>query len=691
MARHLAVASSAQPARYEPPLHSERRRAGFLGRLLSSIRRHWRLFTGVLSACVVLVTIGTLLVPKQYTATVKMIVGSAQNTEQKNSTSPTNGSPELQSAGLSADTFADLIQDGPVVDKVIDTLKLGQSRAALLGRIAVKAEPNTSIISLSATWGNPTQAAAIANTFASVFTDRDKDLVSSRAVAAEANLQSAVSNAQNALEQANGALSTYQAGSKLEELQDDEKQAQAQLSSTQAQIATTPATIAGQQATDVNPASTELRQQLAETEMQLATARQRYTAKYPALIALEQQRDELQHQIAAEPATVAGQVIAVPNPVYQQLSQQAITLRSQIQRDDVQIAQQEQQSKALGAASAAPAQTTQLGLLQERAQQASDTYKALEQKYNDAVVAANSAVSDVSIVQPADSNNVSVRPNLVLNIVASIVAGLILALLAVAIANAIRRRIREESDVERMLGLPVIAHIPSMTTDDQRALPWLQTVTLEAFLHLCASLRILGRKCESHVIVITSPEKGDGKTTIAYHLASAMSRIRPHVLLIDADMRCPALHLQANVTNGLGLSDILSGQRSFDQVVVHYTATLDVLTAGTLAPNPLELAQAASLDDLLDLARERYDCVIIDTPALTHVVDPVLIAARADSTALVLSANNSHEGAAAQAAARLRSLGIDNILGVIMNRIKTKFADYGDYLASGQPSLKSIY
>jgi capsular exopolysaccharide synthesis family protein len=455
-------------------------------------------------------------------------------------------------------------------------------------------------------------------------------------------------------------------------------------------MAALPATIAGQQDTDVNPATTELRQQLAEAQMQLATARQRYTDKYPAVVALEQQRDQLQRQLASEPVTVAGQTIAIPNPVFQQLSQQAATLRSHIQGDIAQIAELQRRRSALAPAIAAlPAQTTQLGLLAERAKLASDVYKALEQKYDDAVVSSNSAISDVTVVQAAESDNASVSPNLAFNIIASIVIGLMLALLAVAIANATHRKIREDRDVEHVLGLPVIAHIPSLPKQNQPALPWLQTATLEGFLQLCASLRILGRKSGTHVIVITSPEKGDGKTTIAFYLASAMSKVRSRVLLVDADMRCPATHVQAKIENSAGLSEILSGQRPFDEVVVHYTATLDVLTAGALPANPVALAESAAFDELLDLARDRYDCIIIDTPALTPVVDSALIATRADSTAIVLSANNSHEGAAGQAVARLRALGIDNILGVIMNRTKAQFPDYSDYFVSAQRALPS--
>jgi polysaccharide biosynthesis transport protein len=681
MRRHPLVAASLSPPELYASAYEAKRsgKAPYILRILTRIRTHWRLFAGVFFACVALATVGTLLVPKQYTATVKMIVAN----------SPIATDAEQSNPSLTADTIADLIQDASVAQTVIDTLKLHRSRAQLLSHIAVKELPKTPIISLSATWASPEQAASIANEFAAVFINRDRELVGAQAVSAQTYLQNALSKAQTALQQANSALSSDQAKSRVEDLQDDLEQAQAQVASTQAQMAAMPPTIVGQQATDANPASTALQQQLSETELQLATARQRYTDKHPTVVALEQQRDQLERQLAAQPVTVTGQVISVPNPAYQQLSQQMETLRSRITSDSAQIAQLNRRG-TLAPVSSQKSQSAQSGLPEERAKLASDVYNALEQKYDDATVAASSAISNLTVAQPAESDNVKVSPNLVVNVIASVVIGIILGLLAVAIANATQRRIREDGDVERALGLPVIAHIPSLTEQHRRALPWLQTMTVEAFLHICASLQILGRKSGTSVIVITSPEKGDGKTTITYHVASAMSRVRSRVLLIDADMRSPATHLHAKIKNGPGLSDVLRGRRSFDQVVVHHTATLDVLTAGALPINPVALAESTPLDDLLVLARERYDCVIIDTPALSPFVDAGLIAMRADSTALVVSAKNSDERAAARAVARLRALGIDNILGVIMNRTGTKFTDYGrysDYLISTSPAL----
>lgn len=707
-------ADSSQPALYEPTAETsmQYRDLAYAGRLFSGIRSHWRLFIGVFVGFVVLVTVATLLVPKQYTATVKMIVGGVQTQDEadaKYSSLPVLNALALQNSTESSDTVAELVQEGPVLDKVIDTLKLNMGPDQLLSHVSVKPVLNTAVLSLSVTWRNRERAALVANVFSQAFVERERTLIGSQAVAAQGYLREAITNAQNSLQQANGALASYQAKfqiaditsqtqallqnleskeSKIDELTDDEKQAQAQLASAQSLLSSTPATVPGQQTTDVNPATTQLRQQLADAEVQLATARQRYTDKNPTVITLKQQVDQLARQLAAEPATVSGGTVDVPNPVYQQLSQQSATLQGQIQGDAAQIKELTAQRKALAPAIAAlPAQTAKLGFLQERAKLASDVYTALEQKYDDAVVAANSAISDVTVVQPASAQEAIPSPNLLFNMLASVVIGLILAVLAVVVKDALERHVREDKDVERTMGLPVIAHIPNMTAKDVRALPWLQTVTAEAFLHLCASLRILGQKSNVRVVAVTSPRKGEGKTTVAYQLACAMSRIRRSVLLIDADMRCPAAHKQAQIENARGLSDVLSGSATFEESVVEFTPTFHILTAGRPPQNPVGLIEANGFDDVLRRAREQYECVIVDTPALSPVVDAALIAARADATAIVLSTNESHEGEARTAATRLRSLGVDNVIGVILNRTKTKFSDYSDYFASEPRSL----
>jgi len=585
MVRHLlSVASSSPPLQYDPTQQAK-----------PVVRTHWRLFAGVFFACLALVMLATLILPKRYTATVKLLVGSIQT------------AAGAKGNALSYNTIVDVVREGTVVKRVIDTLKLDEKSAQLRDRIKVNVVPNTPIVGLSATSRSPEQAAAIANTFAAALIDRDRELAGARGVAAQAHLQTALYKAQNALQQADSVLATYQAKnaaeSKLATLIDDREQAEAQLRNTLAQIAVVPPTVAGEQITDVNPAFSELRQQLSETETQLATARTRYTDQNPALISLERQRNALLRQVGREPGTVAGRTIAVPNPIYQQLSQQAATLRSNIAQDIVQIAELQHRREALVPTLAAlPTDATELQTLQERAATASDVYKALQQKYDDAVVAADSAVSDVTVAQPAEPDDVTVSPNVVFNAVAGIVFGLISALFAVAIANYLKRRNARKDDVESALDGPVAGRL---------LMPYLQTGVSGRLPQLDAALKVLQSKSGNRAIVITGQENADALTTIPYDVAAAMSQIVSRVLLVDADMRSASIYL----------SEILSGQRRLDQAVVHYTGTLDVLTVGSPSPNSHAISDSQALDKLIDLTGECYDCVIVDKRVLVPSID----------------------------------------------------------------------
>ncbi len=185
----------------------------------------------------------------------------------------------------------------------------------------------------------------------------------------------------------------------------------------------------------------------------------------------------------------------------------------------------------------------QFATLQERAKLASGVYNSLQQKYNDATIAKTTALSDIVITQEATPESAVARPRLSINLAIGIIVGLLLACVAVFIKDALERPVRETNQ-PRVLGLSVIARIPSFDGTKPRMLPWVQSMTIEAFLHLCVTLR-LRTKRDLRTLAITSPCRGDGKSTVAFHLAKAMANLEPRVLLIDADMRKPVLHLYA--------------------------------------------------------------------------------------------------------------------------------------------------
>jgi succinoglycan biosynthesis transport protein ExoP len=681
------------------------RELAYVGRFWDAIKTHRKVFSSVAIGFVLLTAIVSIMTPKQYTAVAKLIVGGTPNqaaSQDKATGLPVLNALALQSADLSSDTFAELMQEGPVADQVISKLNLSVGRERLLNRVAVKPVLNTAVLSLSAKWSNPQTAAEIANTFATVFVEHDRNLVRSQAVEVQERLKTAIADARVRLQSANDELARYQSAKqitdaptatqslmgraagidlKLDQVRQDARQAAGQLASAQGQLAGVPATIAGQQASEANPTTLQLRQQLADAEVALATAQQKYTDRHPTVIGLRHQRDQLRAEIAALPTSVASGVTLVPNPIHQQLQTQVDTLSAQLQGDVAQERELTRQRLALAPAiKRLPADVANLSFLQQRATMAAGVYNVLQQKQNDAVVAADAAISDVAVVAPASASDVSVSPNVVMNVAASVPLGLALAAIIVAILELLQQRMRNDADVLRAVGLPVIAHIPNIDTKNPRALPWVRSMSVEAFLHLCTSLRMRAGK-GAQTIAITSPSRGDGKSSIAYNLAAAMANIRPPVLIVDADLRYPTMHFHANCENERGLADVLEGKIGLDEAIVKLGPGFDALTAGTPPLHPVTLLESRAFDDLLDSIRGRYNTVIVDTTAFVPVADATIVASRVDATAVVLSSTSSNEKAASEFVARFRSLGIDNIVGVVLNRTTPALVDYSDYFA----------
>ncbi len=161
-----------------------------------------------------------------------------------------------------------------------------------------------------------------------------------------------------------------------------------------------------------------------------------------------------------------------------------------------------------------------------------------------------------------------------------------------------------------------------------------------------------------------------------------MANIRPPVLIVDADMRFPTIHFHANCENERGFADVLDGSAPFDDAVTHLSPGLDVLTAGKIPTHPVRLLESRAFDELLETASDRYNTVVVDTSAFVPVADATIVASRVDATVVVLSSVSSNERVAAASVARFQSLGIDNIVGVILNRTEPDFVDYSDYASA---------
>jgi capsular exopolysaccharide synthesis family protein len=685
--------------------------------LFDTLRRRKRVFFAIFAGFLSTVVLVTLLVPKSYTATTKLIAGAGASGASGMSRGEDTGLPLLNallaaSGVQSPETYVELIQQDPIVSSVIKNLNLKISSDKLINKyVAVKPITNTSIIELSATWGDPQTAAKIANEFANVFIDRERDLIAGQAVSAIDFLTKEMPVAQEQMQAADKALAEFQVAHpsvyvnttengtgtdngvmalqvKYAQTKVEVEQARAQLKNVTAQMQSLSPTINGSSDVAKNPVVTQLNTELAQVEVQLQDALHQYTPQHPTVLALQEQKAQLEREIHDQPATVVSANAIVPNPLYQQLAQQEAALHSQIAGDQGQLQMFDAElGRANNALNSLPTLTMQLASLERKAKMEEDVYTALQQKYSEAVVAKTTALSDVAVTQPALPGTASVKPSMLINLVLGIVLGLTLAISGVFLIDILDNTLKDEQDVQRALPLPLLTSVPNLVADAPKKLPWLRALTVEAFLQLVTALRY-SQDEPLRTLAITSPNQGDGKSTVAMSTAIAMAEMEPKVLLIDADLRRPTLHEKFGLMESPGLSDCIVGAANLGDVIqpTKYDG-LHLMSSGARVPNPIKLMHSASFDALITRLLKEYRAIVFDTPALLPVSDAAVLGAKVDGTVLVLAAGLTDMPSTKKALQRLSSVQGLNTLGIVLNRSTPSNGYTAYYLSTDNPTL----
>jgi receptor protein-tyrosine kinase len=209
-----------------------------------------------------------------------------------------------------------------------------------------------------------------------------------------------------------------------------------------------------------------------------------------------------------------------------------------------------------------------------------------------------------------------------------------------------------------------------------RSLQQLDLPEAEAFRMLRARLMYFNVARARHRIVVTSPGQGDGKTTVAWYLAAAAAESGLNVLVLEADLRRPTLAELKGLREQPGLAEYLTGGAPLDEVtrtiVVRNPpsgddqASVDVIVAGLVPPNPIELLESQQMVDLLAVLSERYDLVVVDTPPAVIVSDALPLMRQADGIVAVTRIGVTQRRALHQLARQLRELHAP-ALGTVVN------------------------
>lgn len=328
-----------------------------------------------------------------------------------------------------------------------------------------------------------------------------------------------------------------------------------------------------------------------------------------------------------------------------------------------------------------------------------ELYTFLLQKQQEARIAEAATLGSVEIIDPALTPKKPIKPNKRKNIALGLILGLMLGVGLTFLLDYMDQTIKTSEDVRQKLGLNVFGIIPRIPFADEDAkLPAKRLVTtlapkapvVEAFRALRTNLNYTISKQKNKIIMVTSSLPHEGKSTVAGNLAVVMSQTGAKVLLVGCDLRRPSLYGMFKIKNEPGLVDLLVKE---DQGALRQLdkPKLDVMTAGTIPPNPAEILDSERFKKFLAQARERYDYVVIDAPPVLPVTDSQVLAPLVDLALVVLEPCRVPEKAAVMMVDTLK--GVDaKIAGVVLNDKSGRgFKYYGNYGYYGNKYYRGYY
>lgn len=401
-----------------------------------------------------------------------------------------------------------------------------------------------------------------------------------------------------------------------------------------------------------HPTVMEQQKLLYQLRTQEALAREKYLDKHPRLI-------ELRSQIAIKNAHLLTGIDAVRTGVlgdYDKLAAQMTNLAKELVQVETEFNAYREDLFTL-----------QTMIIQTKA--AEEQYSGLLRRLNEERVKQRLNTQQLSVIDSprASARPVNIRTSLTLAL--AMVLGALSAVGVPLLVDFLSRRARDGDEIRALVGAPVLAELPF--TSHLRPLgadgnPETHPKLAEAFRGLRTALRLTQRQEDGHgeILLVTSCDSGEGKSTTAARLAVSMAASGLKVLLVDGDLRNPAMSEQLGQVCDRGLSQLLAGEPGISPSATTYP-NLDLLDAGAQVPNPGELLGSHCLPEWLQLCRAQYDCVIIDSPPLRWFADSLVLGTYADRLLLVVREGTTQRSSLAKVRTQLAPLD-DKPLGVVL-------------------------
>lgn len=201
----------------------------------------------------------------------------------------------------------------------------------------------------------------------------------------------------------------------------------------------------------------------------------------------------------------------------------------------------------------------------------------------------------------------------------------------------------------------------------------------EAYKTLRSNILFSSLDKKIQTIVVTSSGPSEGKTTTSTNLAIVMAQAGNKTILIDCDLRKPTIHKMFEISNQVGLSNLLIGETKLNDVILKTTEeNLHIIPLGVRPPNPSELLGSEKMKNFIHSLKETYDYIILDTPPVILVTDALIVSQYADGCLLVVSAGETHKDAVMKSKRLIENVN-GNIMGIVLNKLDIENNRYYGY------------
>ncbi|RBY74808.1 hypothetical protein DQ239_18620 [Blastococcus sp. TF02-09] len=278
----------------------------------------------------------------------------------------------------------------------------------------------------------------------------------------------------------------------------------------------------------------------------------------------------------------------------------------------------------------------------------------------------------VTTTEQAEVNPEPVSPAMNRNLALGGVLGLLIGLGLTLLRSRLDNTVKTGDDVQTLTGAGVIGTVlEDPKLDDEHVVTARDghSLSSESFRAIRTNLQFLNVDSPPKVIVVTSSVPGEGKSTLAVNLGTALAQSGSRVILVEADLRRPRVTRYMGLVSGAGLTNVLAGTADLAEVTQPWgDGKLSVLAAGPMPPNPSELLGSEHMRALLEELRQEHDFVVIDTPPLLPVTDAAVLSVAADGCLITTRHGVTRREQLAEASSVLARIDA-RLLGVVLNRV----------------------